>query len=52
MTTQDKKQNEKKEPRDDLRLEPEQIKDLDLAGESADDVRGGACPKSRPVVHS
>lgn len=49
MTTQDENQNENVQPRDDLMLEPERIKDLDLDGQRADDVRGGACPHSKPV---
>jgi hypothetical protein len=30
-------------------LDPELIQDLDAADDDGDIVRGGACPKSRPV---
>jgi hypothetical protein len=40
MSTPDGQQNEKP---DELELEPETIKDLDVSDVLADDVRGGSC---------
>jgi hypothetical protein len=30
-------------------VRPEVIQDLDVTGEGADDIRGGACQKSSPI---
>jgi hypothetical protein len=38
------------EQQGETRLDSETVADLDVSNGEVDEVRGGACPKSRPVI--